>query len=159
MVVVAIETPLQDEVTALLAKSDAYGDALYPPDARFSPSLDALLKPNVRFHVARYEGAAIGCAALVLGEPGQGELKRVFVDESARGKGAGRALMQAIEATAAREGIELIQLETGPYNTEALGLYRRLGFTERGPFGDYADHPMSVFMEKSLVMDLGTCDS
>lgn len=159
MVVVAIETPLQDEVTALLEKSDAYGDALYPPDARFSPSIDALVKPNVRFHVARHDGVAIGCAALVIQGEGQGELKRMFVDESARGKGAGRALLQAIESTAASEGIELIQLETGPYNTEALGLYRRLGFVQRGPFGSYADHPLSIFMEKSLTEDRGTCDS
>lgn len=159
MVSVAIENPLQDEVTRLLAKSDAYGDALYPPDARFGVDINVLVQPNVRFHVARYEGTAIGCGALVIHGEGQGELKRMFVDESARGRGAGRALLQAIESTAATEGIELIQLETGPYNTEALGLYRRLGFVQRGPFGNYADHPMSIFMEKSLIMDLGSCDS
>jgi putative acetyltransferase len=159
MVSVAIETPLQDEVTALLEKSDAYGDALYPPDARFGVDITVLVQPNVRFHVARYDGRAIGCGALVIKGEGQGELKRMFVDESARGKGAGRALLQAIESTAAGEGIELIQLETGPYNTEALGLYRRLGFVQRGPFGSYADHPMSIFMEKNLNVDVGTCDS
>ena len=32
----------------------------------------------------------------------------------------------------------------------ALKLYRRFGYAERGPFGDYAEGPHSVFMEKRL---------
>jgi putative acetyltransferase len=157
MLSVSIESPIQDDVTRLIEQSDAFGDALYPPDARFAIDLNALAQPHVRFHVARFGGAAIGCGALVIGDGGQGELKRMFVGEAARGKGAGRALMQAIEVTALAEGVELIQLETGPYNTSALGLYRRLGFVERGPFGHYAGHPLSIFMEKSLVQDPTTC--
>jgi putative acetyltransferase len=39
-------------------------------------------------------------------------------------------------------------LETGIRQPEALGLYERLGFVRRGPFGDYAEDPLSVFMEK-----------
>ena len=32
----------------------------------------------------------------------------------------------------------------------AQALYRRHGFATRGPFGDYPEHPHSVFMEKRL---------
>ncbi len=40
--------------------------------------------------------------------------------------------------------------ETGTRQPEALGLCRRLGYVERGPFGTYAVDPLSVFMETRL---------
>ena len=42
-------------------------------------------------------------------------------------------------------------LETGYLQTEAIGLYRRLGYAERPPFGDYLPDPLSIFMEKPLA--------
>ena len=45
---------------------------------------------------------------------------------------------------------DVIRLETGELLKEAVTLYTKLGFVRRGPFGDYADDPASVFMEKSL---------
>lgn len=44
----------------------------------------------------------------------------------------------------------MIRLETGVYQPEALALYGRAGYVERGPFGDYVADPLSVFMEKEL---------
>lgn len=40
-------------------------------------------------------------------------------------------------------------LETGSTLTEALILYEPLGYHYRGPFGDYPDDPLSVFMQKN----------
>ena len=42
--------------------------------------------PNVRFVVARRDGIAVGCGALVLGVDGEAELKRMFVAPEARGQ-------------------------------------------------------------------------
>ena len=50
----------------------------------------------------------------------------------------------------AASGLPLLRLETGIHNTEALALYRRAGFVECAPFGDYAPDPLSVFMEKRV---------
>jgi putative acetyltransferase len=47
-------------------------------------------------------------------------------------------------------GIALARLETGIRQPEALGLYRRLGYVERAPFGAYVEDPLSLFMEKRL---------
>ena len=56
-----------------------------------------------------------------------------------------------LEQEARRAGVLVVRLETGIYQPEAIGLYRKLGYEVRNSFGDYpTDDPMSVFMEKSL---------
>ncbi len=69
---------------------------------------------------------------------------------AARGRGIARGILAALEQAARDEGVQLMQLETGVHSPEALALYRRAGYRERGPFGPYAPDPLSVFMEKSL---------
>jgi putative acetyltransferase len=56
--------------------------------------------------------------------------------------------MDYLEARLREQGIELLRLETGIHQPEAIGLYRKLGYRERGPFGAYRVDPLSVFMEK-----------
>ena len=149
MVSIALETPHQAAVLSLLAKSDAFAKARYPPESNHLVDPDTLARPNVRFYVARLGGEAVGCGAVVLGD-GAAELKRMFVDAVARGHGIGRLLLERLEQAARREDIRLIQLETGVSNHEALALYRRAGYRERGPFGGYWADPLSIFMEKEL---------
>jgi putative acetyltransferase len=43
-----------------------------------------------------------------------------------------------------------VRLEAGVHQPGALGLYRAMGFRERGPFGAHGPDPLSVFMEKDL---------
>jgi putative acetyltransferase len=43
-----------------------------------------------------------------------------------------------------------MQLETGTKQPEAIALYRKFGYAERGPFGAYKPDPLSLFMEKRL---------
>jgi putative acetyltransferase len=75
----------------------------------------------------------------------------VFVDPAARGKGVARAIMDALEREAMSLGVTLIQLETGIKQAEAIALYLKSGYTERGPFGSYQPDPLSLFMEKQLA--------
>ena len=58
--------------------------------------------------------------------------------------------MEALEREAAQRGVTLMQLETGIKQPEAIALYRKLGYAERGPFGNYKSDPLSLFMEKRL---------
>jgi putative acetyltransferase len=147
---VAEERPDQSETVALLRQSDAFSLALYPPEHRHQADLPTLLGGNVRFFVARRDGRALGCMALVRTGPDKGELKRCFVTEEARGQGVGFALLTAAEAAARQQKMRIIQLETGNRNIAALRLYRGTGYHERGPFGAYPDDGVSVFMEKTL---------
>ena len=112
---------------------------------------DYLTASHIRFLVARWQGKAVGCGALVLGNDATAELKRVVVDAETRGRGVGRALMQALESLAVTEGVRLIQLETGPASEPAVRLYRSCGYRDRGPFGAYRDSPYSLFMEHPLA--------
>ena len=148
---VAEEGPDQGEAIDLLRQSDEYVIALYPPQYRHQVDLPALLADNVRFFVARRDGRALGCMALVRTGTGKGELKRCFVTQEARGQGVGLALLLAAEAAARQEKMRAIQLETGTLNHAALRLYRGCGYHDRGPFGGYPDDGVSVFLEKPLV--------
>jgi len=147
---IALESANQPDVVALIAELDAYQDALYPAEARYALDLDALCQPNVLFAVARDgQGTALGCGAVVL-RPGHGEVKRMFVRPAARGRGVARQIMQTLEQAAVDRGCRQLMLESGPYQPEALAFYASEGFGRCGPFGDYPDHPLSVFMGKAL---------
>jgi Acetyltransferases len=160
------ERPGAPDVLELLALSDAYMAALYPPESNHMLDAQALSRDHVRFFVARGvlpgmvgqsqgggghpAGLALGCIALVIEEDGCGEIKRLFVREAARGLGLGRRLLDCLEACAAQEGVHTLRLETGIHQPEAHGLYESSGYVRRGPFGIYGPDPLCVFYEKRL---------
>jgi putative acetyltransferase len=139
------ESPLQPDVQRLIAASDAFSASLYPAEGRHPADAARLAAPDVRFLVARRDGAAIGCAALLLAPP-SGEIKRMFVAAEARGLRLGVALLVALEAEARRAGLSRLRLETGPRNAAALALYTASGYQPCGPFPPYGPNPHSVFM-------------
>jgi putative acetyltransferase len=67
----------------------------------------ALVQPDVLFAVARSDdGIAIGCGAIVLGSD-YGEVKRMFVVPSERGRGVGKQLLSLPEDCAGANSIYL----------------------------------------------------
>lgn len=142
------ESPRQPDVLALVEDLDAYQKPLYPIESFHGIDLAALTQPDVLFAVARDAGGvALGCGAMVVGAA-YGEIKRMYTRPEARGLGIGRRLLDFLEQEAQARGCTLFRLETGYLQAEALHLYARCGYERRGPFGDYADDPLSVFMEK-----------
>lgn len=150
MIKIALENPDQVEVAALLQASDAYMASLYPAESNHMLDLTALERPEVAFLVARVDGKALGCGAMVDSGEGWAEVKRMFVSPAARGLKLGRLLLGEIEALARKRGATRLRLEMGGRQPEALGLYRSAGFVEIGPFGHYGPDPLSIFMEKTL---------
>jgi putative acetyltransferase len=144
--------PDSPEVLALLAESDAYYVNLYPAESNHLESSDDLKKPNVLFVGCRVDGelVASGAAKIVQDNDSYAEIKRVFVVDDHRGKGLSSKLMRFLETELQGRGVSLFRLETGVRQPEALGLYRKLGYLERGPFGSYRADPYSVFMEKQV---------
>jgi putative acetyltransferase len=148
---IAIETPDQPEVIDLIAELDTYQQSLYPPESTHLLDLDSLKQPNVIFVVARDANhQAIGCGAVVI-EPGYGEVKRMYVHPRGRGMGVAKAVIAKLEAEAVNMNCEVLMLESGPLQPEALGLYERCGFERCGPYGEYWNDPLSVFMQKRIA--------
>jgi putative acetyltransferase len=148
---VALESPDQPEVIALIADLDAYQDTLYPAEARYALDLAALKQSNVLFAIARdSDNVAIGCGAVVVSEK-NGELKRMYVRPENRSQGVAQQILRELEASAIQRGCQNLFLETGPYQHEALAFYGKQGYKQTGPFGDYPEHPLSVFMSKALA--------
>jgi GNAT superfamily N-acetyltransferase len=58
-------------------------------------------------------------------------LDEVVVDESARGKGVGAALVKASIDLAREKGVEVVELQSGVQREEANRLYPRMGFKLR----------------------------
>lgn len=149
---ITLESVDQPDVRALIDALDAYQGALYPPESNYHLSVEALKATNVSFAVARdADRIAIGCGAVVLFD-GYGELKRMFVPPAQRGRGIAKAIITYLEAHAVQRNCLLLRLETGIYQPEAHGLYARAGYQRRGPYGDYPDDPLSVFMEKRIAV-------
>jgi putative acetyltransferase len=141
--------PNEAGATALLAASHELMQALFPADANFAMSIDALTAPDILFFVADLDGKAAGCAALVL-KDSYGEVKSMFVDPAARGAKIGTKLLAKLETEARAQNLPLLRLETGDKLLAAHRLYLSEGFTECGPFGDYSENPDSLFMQKRL---------
>jgi len=147
--------PTAAEVQALVAASDAFYDGLYPEESNHLEALDELDKSNVLFFGCRVDGnlVASGAAKLMDDDGDYAEIKRVFVLDAYRGQGLSAKIMSYLESELQRRGVRLLRLETGVLQPEALGLYRKLGYRERGPFGTYGADPLSVFMEKTASVE------
>ncbi|WP_323780542.1 GNAT family N-acetyltransferase [Thalassovita sp.] len=149
MIIVELSDPHQPQATALLQQSHALMQSLFPPEDNFFLSIDDLCASNIRFFTARDGATVLGTGALAVKED-YGEIKSMFVAETARGKGVADALMRQIEDEARALNLPCLKLETGNVLDAAHRLYERHGFTRCGPFGDYPEAASSVFMEKPL---------
>jgi ribosomal protein S18 acetylase RimI-like enzyme len=92
--------------------------------------------PAGTFLVARRRGEPIGCGGLKFHGERPAEIKRMWVDGSARGLGVGRRLLTELEQRARDHGCRAVQLDTNHSLTEAIAMYRSAGYREVTPFND-----------------------
>ena len=149
MIIVARTDPHDPQATALLKQSHALMESLFPPEDNFCLDIDDLVADDIYFFTARIGDNILGTGALKA-KDGYGELKSMFVDEAARGKGVADAIMRQLEDQARELTLAMLRLETGNLLHAAHKLYARHGFTECGVFGDYVEAKSSIFMEKPL---------
>ncbi|MEZ5937119.1 MAG: GNAT family N-acetyltransferase [Hyphomonadaceae bacterium] len=151
---VDLEDPRSPDSATLLAGSEAFIAEVYPEDeddACPSPMGDGIARDG-SFAVARVDGAAAGCGALMpLADPGAREIVRMFVRPEFRGRRIADAVLAALEARARALGARTILLRCGPRQPVALCVYRRNGYVERGPFGRHTEHDLNIFLEKTIA--------
>jgi putative acetyltransferase len=145
------ESPLQDDVRALIAELNVVLLALTPPEFCFHMTAEEMARPDTTVFVARDDGAAVACGALRRHDGGIGEVKRMYTRPSHQGRGIGGLILAEIEALARREGLARLVLETGHRHAAAWRVYERGGFTRCGAVLDYPDSEYSVFYEKVVA--------
>jgi DNA-binding MarR family transcriptional regulator/GNAT superfamily N-acetyltransferase len=147
------EDPTSEDARASL---DAYVRELkqrfpkgFDPSRGPSVTPAELIPPRGVFFIARLEGAAVGCIALKVIEPGVGEVKRMWVHPNCRRLSIARRLLELAERHAAAKGLTMLRLDTNATQTEAIALYESSGYESIAAYNEnpYAD----LWFEKRLV--------
>ncbi|MCW5959626.1 MAG: GNAT family N-acetyltransferase [Pyrinomonadaceae bacterium] len=105
----------------------------------------------IRNVVVIYEDdRAVGCGAFKEYESGTAEIKRMFVREDSRNRGAAAQILKELENWARESGFRDCVLETGLKQPEALHLYEKSGYEIIPNYEQYAGVENSVCMRKEL---------
>ena len=126
----------------------------YPAESKQGYSVDKLLREGVAFFITRNDEIAAGCGGIKLFGTEYGEVKRMFVRPQFRGLGLGKLMLDRLKEYAQERQVNILRLETGIYQTDAIKLYERYGFERRAPFGEYKVDPLSMYFEKQLKSNL-----
>ncbi len=140
---------LHPDAVGLVARVQAeyverYGS---PDESPVDPTLFDL--PEGLFLVGYDEQGPVATGAwrrspvLRLGGSSAVEVKRMYVVPERRGRGHARTVLAELERTAAAAGHDLVVLETGLRQPEAIELYCSAGYQEIDGFGYYKDAPLS----------------
>ena len=78
-----------------------------------------------------------------LGSARAAEVKRMYVAPVARRAGLARLMLAHLEATARTSGADVMILETGTEQPEAIALYESAGYQRVESFGYYRDEPLN----------------
>jgi putative acetyltransferase len=140
-------------IVALLDTHVTSARAETAPGSAHALDLAGLQSPDVRFWAIWENGELLGVGALKQLSPDQGEVKSMHTVQSTRRHGAGSAMLRHIIDIARSRGMTRLSLETGSwdYFIPARTFYKRHGFVECAPFGDYVADPHSVFMTLDLT--------
>lgn len=151
MYTIAMTSSADAGIHALIAALDRYQTELYPQESNHLVDLSQLPQEQLVLMAIRYGQEAVGCGAIVVGDDGRAEMKRVYIDDTHRGQRLGEKLLAELEAAAWQRGCHTLQLETGIHQPAAIRLYERRGYEVCDAFAPYQPDPLSVFMTKSLA--------
>ena len=161
------KTPSDYEAFAVLVREYvSWCRTRYQHDARFVEqvfgyqALDQELRelataygsPNGITLLVRTDDQICGGGAFRRLPDGTCEMKRLYVSERFKGRGIGRRLAEALVDAARADGFKLMRLDTGNLLTEAIAMYRKLGFRDCAPHLEYPQKllPYLLFMELPL---------
>jgi putative acetyltransferase len=144
-ILIQVDDPASPAARELIERLDMLMTSLYPAESNHLLSVEALRQPDVTFLTASVDGEVAGCGAFINQGGEYAEILPEF-----RGLKLGRRILEELENRARASGLARARLETGARQPEALSLYERAGYQRRGPFGDYSEDPLSIFMEKKL---------
>jgi len=123
-----------------------------PPEHVHALDVSGLKKSDISFWTLRENGQVLGCGALKELSSSHGEIKSMRTHADHLRKGIAAHILEHILKTAKDRGYSRLSLETGhgPAFDPALNLYRKYGFQNGGPFGDYSANDFSHFFHLKL---------
>jgi GNAT superfamily N-acetyltransferase len=107
--------------------------------------------PNGLFVVGHLADEPVAMGGLRRHGADEVEIKRMYVEPHARGRGLSRVMLADLERRAVELGATRVVLETGERQPEAISLYRSSGYREIEGFGHYKCMPLALSFAKSLV--------
>lgn len=151
---IAQAAPDSPEAVALIEELESHLQSFgYPQESRHGFSVEKLIREGVAFFIIRVDGKPVGCGGIKHFGTEYGELKRMYIRPSHQGKGLARQMLHHLGRYARRHHVELLRLETGIHQIPAIKLYEAFGFQRCGPFGEYREDPLSVYMEMPVTSD------
>jgi GNAT superfamily N-acetyltransferase len=118
-------------------------------------NLGKFMPPDGRLLLARDDDFITGCVCLKKLRLNIGEVKRLYVKPSFRGKGIGKMLVEKLLEEARKIGYGTIRLDSTRYMVNAHDIYRSFGFQERVPYSESEIpkeyHAHWIFMERSFT--------
>lgn len=155
-ITITVETPLQDEVRAMVAELNAHLIPLSPREYQFQMTAEQMAEPHTTVFVARdANGKAVGMGSLKVHDENLAEVKRFWTRPAVRGTGVGRMLLARVIGLAREKRIPRLALETGgtePF-ADTWRFYEAGGFKRCGAFLDYPDTHYSRFYDQLLTVE------
>jgi GNAT superfamily N-acetyltransferase len=131
------------------AQRDEISQTYGTPDSEPGPAPTA--DDITLFVIALDDGQPGACGGLRQIDETHGEIKRMYVSDTARGSGAAVAVLRALEAAASERGWCRLVLETGTEQHAAIRFYEREGYRPILPFGHYVASAISLCYERALT--------
>jgi putative acetyltransferase len=144
---------LQDERVRALLRLHLEGmHAASPPGSVYALGLSGLSVPEVDFFAAWEGGELVGIGALKELDAARGEIKSMRTHPAHTRRGVAARMLEHLLGLARSRGYRRVSLETGtgPEFAAADALYRRFGFRNGEPFGDYAASAFNQFLHLEL---------
>ena len=152
MITIAKEDPRTPDASRLLS---AFVDEVKkrydspPADVGiFNPEL--VSAPGSVFLIARRDGTAVGCGAIVPMDEYCVEVKRMFVARESRGLGIATMILEELERLAREFDYDAMRLETGVKQPESIALYGKAGFYRIPNFPPFENDHSAVCFEKKI---------
>ncbi|BDD06567.1 GNAT family N-acetyltransferase [Aureibacter tunicatorum] len=127
--------------------------SISPPESKHALDLVGLSADDISFWTIWNEhGEVMGCGALKALDDKHAEIKSMRTSLKFRSQGVAAFMLEHLISEAKMKGFECIQLETGAMDffKPAHRLYAKYGFEQCGPFANYREDPLSLFMLLNL---------
>ncbi|TFF37929.1 GNAT family N-acetyltransferase [Mucilaginibacter psychrotolerans] len=139
------------QVKQLFKEADDYYATLYPDESNHPAFSEDFKIRKSYFIIVRSEDQIVGCGGILVKDNTWGEVKRMYVSKVHRRNKIGTEILLNILNWSTLNNINILKLETGIYQPEAIALYEKFGFKLIEPFEGYEEDPNSVFYEKNLT--------